>query len=81
MTLLDTATAGPAGAGTITPEALRAMLADHATDPSLCRHVRPGGDEADSVTVFWSVTDVTAGQISYGLGRPCEPGEEHYTFA
>ncbi len=81
VALLDEATGtDPGSAGTVTPEALRAMLADHATEPSLCRHPRPDGGEADSVTVFWSVADVSAGEIRYGLGRPCEPGEERYGF-
>lgn len=56
---------------------LRAALADHATEPSICRH-----PEQDSgvATAFWCIADVTAGEIRYGLGNPCEPGEESYRF-
>jgi isopenicillin-N N-acyltransferase like protein len=81
LALLDAATATPSGTGTVTPAALRAMLADHATDPALCRHARLDHGDADSVTVFWSIADATAGEIRYGIGRPCEPGEERYAFA
>ena len=51
--------------------------ADHETDPSICRH-----PEQDSrvATAFWCVVDVTAGDIRYGLGNPCEPGEERFRF-
>jgi len=66
------------GPGAVTPERLRGWLADHATEPAICRHERSGVD--GSVTVFWCLADVTAGEISYGLGRPCQPGEERYRF-
>ena len=79
LAMLEAATA--AGPGAVTPEALRAMLADHGSDPAVCRHPRAGQADGDSVTVFWTVADVSAGEIRYGLGRPCEPGEERYTFA
>lgn len=56
---------------------MRAALSDHGTNPALCRH-----PEQDSgvATAFWCVADVTAGEIRYGLGNPCEPGEERFTF-
>jgi hypothetical protein len=31
-------------------------------------------------TAFWCVVDVTAGDIRYGLGNPCQPGEERFHF-
>jgi hypothetical protein len=31
-------------------------------------------------TAFWCVVDVTAGDIRYGLGNPCQPGEELFSF-
>jgi isopenicillin-N N-acyltransferase-like protein len=66
-----------AGPGTIDADWMRTALSDHATTPSLCRHV-----EADSrvATAFWCVVDVTSGNIYYGLGNPCQPGEERFTF-
>jgi isopenicillin-N N-acyltransferase-like protein len=66
-----------AAPGTIDADWMRTALSDHATTPSLCRHV-----EADSrvATAFWCVVDVTSGNIYYGLGNPCQPGEERFTF-
>ena len=66
-----------AAPGSIDAAWLRTALADHATDPSICRHV-----EADSrvATAFWCIADVTAGDIRYGLGNPCAPGEERFRF-
>lgn len=66
-----------AAMGSIDRQWLRAALSDHATDPAICRH---GGPHGRSGTVFWCLADVTAGHISYGLGTPCRPGEEHFSF-
>lgn len=78
LELLD----GPAGegpaAGSVTPEALLAALSDHATSPSICRH--HDGAET-SVTVFWCLADVTAGEIRYGRGNPCAGRAVTYRFA
>jgi hypothetical protein len=70
--LLDGATPGSVDAAW-----LRRALGDHETSPALCRHA-----EADSrvATAFWCVVDVTAGDIRYGLGNPCQPGEERFAF-
>ncbi len=77
LELLD----GPRGAGpepgTITSERMLAFLADHATSPSICRH--DDGSET-SVTVFWCLADVTAGEIRYGLGPRCRGNETRYRF-
>jgi len=64
--------------GSVDAAWLRSALADHATEPSICRH-----PEQDSrvATAFWCVVDVTAGDIRFGLGNPCQPGEERYRFA
>lgn len=78
LELLD----GPEGAGpvagSVTPAYLRAALSDHGTSPSICRH--DDGTEI-SVTVFWCLADVTAGEITVGRGRPCEGREGTYRFA
>ena len=78
LELLD----GPAGEGpapgSIGPAQLAAFLADHATSPSICRHA--DGAEG-SVTVFWCLADVTAGEIEYGRGPRCRGEEARYRFA
>lgn len=58
-----------------TPESLREALADH---DSLCRH---GDGGAKTVkTVFWCVADVTAGEIVYGRGNPCDSTAQVYRW-
>jgi isopenicillin-N N-acyltransferase-like protein len=78
LELLD----GPAGEGpapgSIGPEQLGAFLSDHATSPSICRH--DDGAET-SVTVFWCLADVTAGEVRYGRGPRCRGEEARYRFA
>lgn len=68
-----------AAPGTVDRDALRAMLADHATRPSICRHPAASETEADAgwrgKTVFWCIVDVTTGEVEYGLGNPCATGE------
>lgn len=68
--------AGPL-AGSLGPEELLAALGDHATSPSICRH--DDGSES-SVTVFWCLADVTAGEVRYGLGPHCRGQEARYRF-
>jgi isopenicillin-N N-acyltransferase-like protein len=83
--LLAAATA--AGPGTVTPAVLRGWLADHAGAPdSICRHPAPAtpgtsGGEGPVKTVFWALADVTAGEVAFGRGNPCAPGEpQRYAF-
>lgn len=61
-----------------TMERLRAVLSDHENgDNAICRH----GDEPKAVkTVFWCVADVTAGEITYGRGNPCDSEAQVYRF-
>jgi hypothetical protein len=68
---------GSAEPGSITPAWLRTVLSDHATEPSLCRHVAA---DTRTKTVFWCIADVTAGEVRYGLGNPCQPGEERHAI-
>jgi isopenicillin-N N-acyltransferase like protein len=72
------ALAAGVGEGTVDEAWLRSVLADHATSPALCRHP---GQEDTSITAFWCVADVTAGEITYGRGNPCLPGEQRYSVA
>ena len=60
-----------------TVESLREALADHENAPdSVCRHA----DEPKTVkTVFWCVADVTAGEIMYGRGNPCDSEPQVYS--
>jgi len=89
--------AGAAAAvpGTVTPALLRAWLADHAGAPdSICRHPASSAPaprnpsvvapliEGSVKTVFWVIADVTAGEIRYGRGNPCERTEpDMFAFA
>jgi hypothetical protein len=67
------------GAGDrFTVEGLRELLADHENgENAICRH----GDEPKAIaTVFWCVADVTAGEITYGRGNPCNSETQVYRF-
>ena len=64
--------------GPFTVEGLRAALSDHENAPdSICRH-----DEGPKAvkTVFWCVADVTAGEITFGRGNPCNSTAQTYRF-
>jgi isopenicillin-N N-acyltransferase-like protein len=64
-----------AGGERLTVDALRGALADH---EALCRH----GEGAKVVkTVFWCVADVTAGEVTYGRGNPCDSEAQIYKFS
>ena len=65
-------------AGSVDADSLVAMLADHENAPdSICRHPAAG---AGSKTVFWCITDVTAGTIRFGRGNPCDSTEQTYSI-
>ena len=67
-----------APAGSVTMDVLHGFLADHEHAPdSLCRHEAEG---RTSVTAFWCVADVTAGEIRYGSGNPCDSLAQEYRF-
>ena len=61
-----------------TVETLREILSDHENgENAICRH----GDGPKVVkTVFWCVADVTAGEITYGRGNPCDSEAQVYRF-
>ena len=64
--------------GQITDQVLRRALQDHTGAPhSLCRHPEHG---AQSKTVFWCLSDVTEGTVTYGRGNPCDSLDQHYAF-
>lgn len=65
--------------GSITPEALREILSDHANAPdSLCRHPEIHGGEV--ATAFWCIADVSAMQVTFGRGNPCDSQAQTYAF-
>jgi len=69
----ELARGGPFGLDT-----LRAALSDHENAPdSICRHA----DEEGVKTVFWCVADVSAGEVAYGRGNPCDSEAQVYRFA
>ncbi len=78
LELLDGLAGAGSAPGSVTPASLLAALSDHATQPSICRH--DDGAET-SVTAFWCLADVTAGEIRYGRGNPCRGREARYRFA
>ena len=61
-----------------TVESLREALSDHENgENAICRHaVEPQAVK----TVFWCVADVTAGEITYGRGNPCDSEAQVYKF-
>jgi isopenicillin-N N-acyltransferase-like protein len=76
-TRLDRARELGAGGG-FTVENLRDLLSDHEHgENAICRH----GEEPKAIkTVFWCVADVTAGEITYGRGNPCDSEAQVYRF-
>ncbi len=74
---LDRARALAAGDG-FTVERLREILSDHENGRNaICRH---GDAPRDVKTVFWCVADVTAGEVTYGRGNPCDSEPQVYRF-
>jgi len=64
--------------GSVTQEALIVMLSDHENAPdSICRHPTPGNN---AKTVFWCVTDVSDGRITFGKGNPCDSVPQTFRF-
>jgi isopenicillin-N N-acyltransferase-like protein len=74
--LLGAAASAP---GSVTEEALRGMLSDHANAPdSLCRHPRDG---TGSKTVFSVVAVSSKNRVAFGRGNPCDSTAQTYSFA
>jgi len=74
---LDRARALAAGDG-FTVQRLREILSDHENGQNaICRH---GDAPKDVKTVFWCVADVSAGEITYGRGNPCDSEPQVYRF-
>ena len=59
-------------------ESLREVLSDHGNgEHAICEH---GNGPRSVKTVFWCVADVTAGEITYGRGNPCDSEAQVYSF-
>ncbi|MDP9331480.1 MAG: C45 family peptidase [Actinomycetota bacterium] len=59
-----------------TPQDVIAILADHGSNPSICRHADPDeGEEADAV-LFGMVCDLEAKRMWVAPGYPCEGFEQ-----
>ncbi|MEX0754461.1 MAG: hypothetical protein WD206_03165 [Actinomycetota bacterium] len=65
--------------GEIDVAAMRELLSDHETSPSLCRHATES--DRTSKTVFWVVADITDRRVRFGRGNPCDSREQTYAFA
>ena len=65
--------------GTATTETLRAILSDHDGEPNaICRHPeRYGGTSA---TAFWWIADLTANEVAFGRGNPCDSVAQTHRF-
>lgn len=69
---------GAATPGSVTPEVLLSFLADHHSAPdSICRHAVPG---VSTKTVFWALTDVNEGRVTFGRGNPCRPRPQTHDY-
>jgi hypothetical protein len=68
--------------GTVTPDVLRTILADHENAPdSICRHSEWEEGGGDTDTSFWCIADVTEMKITFALGNPCETETPVQEFA
>jgi isopenicillin-N N-acyltransferase-like protein len=65
--------------GTVTTHTLRSILSDHEGEPNaICRHPeRYGGTSA---TAFWWIADLTAGEVAFGRGNPCDSVTQTHRF-
>ena len=62
----------------VTAGVLKSMLSDHENAPdSLCRHP---DSSTTTKTVFWCVTDVASGHITFGRGNPCTSVPQTFQF-
>ncbi len=65
--------------GTITPGTVRAILSDHEGEPNaICRH--PERYRGTSATAFWWIADLTASEVSFGRGNPCDSVSQTHRF-
>jgi isopenicillin-N N-acyltransferase-like protein len=71
-----------AAAPPTTPEAVMAILADHASTPSsICLHPDPADGEDAETVLFSMVCDLEMGRLWVAPGRPCETPFEAFDVA
>ncbi len=71
-----------APAGSVTAGTLRAILSDHEGEPNaICRHPERYGDAESSATAFWWIADLTACEVTFGRGNPCDSTPQTHRFA
>jgi hypothetical protein len=62
----------------VTVEQIRSILADHDGPEPICRHAR---SPQEMETVFWAIADLSAGEVEFGIGAPCESEVRRYRFS
>jgi hypothetical protein len=73
---------GERRAGTVDAGAIRTILADHEGEPNaLCRHPERSGEASASATAFWWIADLTACEVTFGRGNPCDSTPQTHRFA
>jgi len=73
---------GERPAGSVDAGAIRTILSDHEGEPNaLCRHPERYGDASSSATAFWWIADVTACEVTFGRGNPCDSTPQTHRFS
>jgi isopenicillin-N N-acyltransferase-like protein len=68
-------------AGSVDAGVLRSVLSDHEGEPNaLCRHPERYGGDGDSATAFWWIADMTADDLTFGRGNPCDSTAQTHRF-
>ena len=68
--------------GSVTTDVIRTILSDHEGEPNaICRHPERYGDGSTSATAFWWIGDLTACEVTYGRGNPCDSTPQTHRFA
>jgi isopenicillin-N N-acyltransferase-like protein len=65
--------------GSVTPASMREILSDHVGEPNaICRH--PERYDGTSATAFWWIADLTANEVAFGRGNPCDSVAQSHRF-
>jgi isopenicillin-N N-acyltransferase-like protein len=69
-------------AGSVDVAAIRTILSDHEGEPNaLCRHPERYAEGNGSATAFWWIADLTAAEVAFGRGNPCDSTSQTHRFA
>jgi isopenicillin-N N-acyltransferase-like protein len=67
--------------GSVDAGVVRSILSDHEGEPNaLCRHPERYGDARTSATAFWWIADLTAAEVTFGRGNPCDSTPQTHRF-